>query len=183
MLDLKEVAKFDSGVGSLVEDYAFLYGWVCLLRPKRIAEVGTNHGISAIVMARAMADCDEEGSVFTVDVDPEALAVARRQISESGLSERIVVAQGDVSALPTGDFDFAFIDGNHSYPYVRHDLKELHPRCKVVLLHDAVQCPDVRRAADEFGGQRLFVSPPPGRQFSRGQVVARTSPGWYILFP
>lgn len=35
MFDVKRFAALNSGIGSLIEDYAFLYGWVSLLRPAR----------------------------------------------------------------------------------------------------------------------------------------------------
>lgn len=183
MFDPEKVSALDSGVGSLIEDYAFLYGCVSLLRPARIAEVGTNRGVSAIVMAQALEDMGADGTVYTVDVSADQLAVAMRQIISSSVSHRISVIHGDVAALPDGRFDLAFIDGGHKYPAVRRDLEALHPRSSFILLHDAMQCPDVRKAADEFEGGRLLISPPSGRQFSGGKIVARTAPGWYVLIP
>lgn len=183
LFDMKSLASFDCGIGSLVEDYAFLYGWVALLRPARIAEVGTNHGVSTLVMAQALEDCEAPGHIFTVDINLAVLTIARRQIKEASLEHRITVIPGDVSKLPPEDFDLAFIDGDHSYEGAKRDLTALYERSRVLLLHDARQYPAVRKAAEEFSGERLFLSPPVGRCISKGQVVARTSPGWFVLIP
>lgn len=184
LFDFSRLMELDGGIGSLLEDYAFLYGFICLYRSKRIAEVGTNTGISSIVMAQALEDCGEEGHIFTVDLDPEALSTARRQISGFGLENRITAIQGDVTALPAGNYDLAFIDGGHIYQDVKRDLEVLYPRSSLVLLHDAVISPDVKRATEEYAGQKTLLSYPVGRHYSFGKMTpTRTAPGWYILVP
>lgn len=183
MFDPKRIAQLDSGIGSLIEDYAFLYGWTAILRPSRIVEIGTNTGVSSIVMAHALEDMEVDGTIHTVDINPSVIETARRQIAEAGYSTRIKVILGDVSALPPGRFDLAFIDGGHSYEAVYKDLEVLHPKCDVLLLHDANKYPDIRRAAGQFAGERLFLSPVVGRQFSKGSIVAESSPGWLALIP
>lgn len=183
MFDPEAVGRLDSGIGSLIEDYAFLYGWTCLIRPRLVAEVGTNFGVSSIVMARAMKDMGSEGRIYTVDVNERAIEVARKQAAEAGMADVIEFIHGDVHRLPHFNFDLAFIDGDHSYAAAKQDIAALYLRSRIILVHDAFQYPDVRRAAEEFPGQRLFVAPPPGRQLSKGGVVARTSPGWYVIVP
>jgi predicted O-methyltransferase YrrM len=183
MLDLDRLKSLDSSPGSVVGDYCFLYGWVCLLRPERIAETGTSHGLSSIVMAQALQDMGVNGEIFTVDTNAEALIVARRQINAFGFSDRVKIACGDVSALAGGRYDLAFIDGDHTYDAARRDIEALHGRTSVLLLHDASLCPGVRRAADEFPGRRLLIASAVGEQWSGGCVVYQSAPGWYVLIP
>jgi caffeoyl-CoA O-methyltransferase len=79
---------------------------------RRVLELGTYSGYSAISMAAALPP---EGRIDTCEVDEQHAAVARRYIEEAGLSERITIHLGP--ALKTigrleGSFDFVFIDAD-----------------------------------------------------------------------
>ena len=90
----------------------FLATLVRLRGARRILELGTFTGYSSISMASALAD---GGSIITCDVDPEATAIARRYMDESGYGDRIEIRLGP--ALETiesleGPFDLVFIDAD-----------------------------------------------------------------------
>jgi len=79
---------------------------------RRVLELGTYSGYSAISMAAALP---AEGRIDTCEVEEEHAAVARRYIAEAGLSDRITIHLGP--ALETigrleGGFDFVFIDAD-----------------------------------------------------------------------
>ena len=85
---------------------------VGLTGAKRILELGTFTGYSSISMALALPD---DGRIITCDVDPEATAIARRYMDESGLGDKIEIRLGP--ALETidsldGPFDLVFIDAD-----------------------------------------------------------------------
>jgi predicted O-methyltransferase YrrM len=78
---------------------------------KRILEVGTAIGYSAIVMAMAAG---EGCKVVSVEIDPDMAQRARDNIKSAGLEERIGIINGDaLSVLKQlkGEFDLAFVDG------------------------------------------------------------------------
>ena len=90
----------------------FLATLVRLLGAKRILELGTFTGYSSISMASALPP---DGRVITCDVDPEATAIARRYMDESGHGDKIEIKLGP--ALETietldGPFDLVFIDAD-----------------------------------------------------------------------
>ena len=90
----------------------FLATLVRLTGAKRILELGTFTGDSSIAMASALAD---DGRIVTCDVDPEATAIARRYMDESGHGDKIEIKLGP--ALETiqtleGPFDIVFIDAD-----------------------------------------------------------------------
>jgi caffeoyl-CoA O-methyltransferase len=90
----------------------FLATLVRLTGAKRILELGTFTGYSSIAMASALPD---DGRIITCDVDPEATAIARRYMDESGHGEKIEIRLGP--ALETiqtleGPFDIVFIDAD-----------------------------------------------------------------------
>jgi caffeoyl-CoA O-methyltransferase len=90
----------------------FLATLVALSGAHRILEFGTFTGYSSISMASALPP---DGKVITLDVDPEATAIARRYMDESGHGEKIEIRLGP--ALETlrdveGPFDLVFIDAD-----------------------------------------------------------------------
>jgi caffeoyl-CoA O-methyltransferase len=90
----------------------FLATLVRLRGARRILELGTFTGYSSISMASVLPP---DGQIITCDVDPEATAIARRYMDESGYGDRIEIRLG--SALETietleGPFDLVFIDAD-----------------------------------------------------------------------
>ena len=90
----------------------FLARLVRLSGAKRILELGTFTGYSSISMASAL---QPDGRIITCDVDPDATAIARRYMDESGFGDRIEIRLGP--ALETietleGPFDIVFIDAD-----------------------------------------------------------------------
>jgi caffeoyl-CoA O-methyltransferase len=90
----------------------FLATLVALKHARRVLEFGTFTGYSSISMASALPD---DGELITCDVDPEATAIARRYMDESGQGHKIDIRLGP--ALETvqtleGPFDVVFIDAD-----------------------------------------------------------------------
>ena len=90
----------------------FLARLVRLSGAKRILELGTFTGYSSISMA---SELPADGQVITCDVDPDATAIARRYMDESGFGDKIEIRLGP--ALETiesleGPFDLVFIDAD-----------------------------------------------------------------------
>jgi caffeoyl-CoA O-methyltransferase len=87
---------------------------VKMVRAKRILEIGTFTGYSGLAMAEALPP---DGRLVTCDLDPEAVAIAKKFFAAAGVAERIEVRFGDaletVSAMPAGTtFDLVFIDAD-----------------------------------------------------------------------
>ncbi len=83
-----------------------------MIGARRILEIGTLGGYSAIWLARALP---EGGELVTLEYDPRHAEVARANIAAAGLADRVTVITGAaLDTLPTlkGPFDFAFIDAD-----------------------------------------------------------------------
>jgi caffeoyl-CoA O-methyltransferase len=85
---------------------------VYALKPRRVLELGTYSGYSALSMAAALP---RDGHIDTCEVDERHAEVARRYIARSPHANRISVHVGP--ALETierlgGDFDFVFVDAD-----------------------------------------------------------------------
>ena len=83
-----------------------------MIAPKRILEIGTFAGYSAICLAEGL---NEEGLLYTIEIDDEMEDFAQSFISKSPLAKRINQIIGDVlEVLPTLNetFDLVFIDAD-----------------------------------------------------------------------
>ena len=79
-------------------------------KPKRILEIGTAVGYSAICFSKYI---EPDGKIDTIERDEELIAEARANIEKVGASEKINIYAGDaVEILPTlqEKYDVVFID-------------------------------------------------------------------------
>lgn len=83
-----------------------------MLKPKRILEIGTFTGYSALCLAVGLP---ENGKLITIESNVELEDMIRKQISISGLDEKIELKIGDaIKILPTinDTFDLVFVDAD-----------------------------------------------------------------------
>jgi len=79
-------------------------------KPKRILEIGTAVGYSAIRFSKYLS---EDGIIDTIERDEERVKEARQNIADLKLEDKIHIYEGDaLEILPTlnGPYDVAFID-------------------------------------------------------------------------
>jgi len=128
--DLKEEAKAAEipEIQISPEQGAFMQVLLQGMGARRVLEVGTLGGYSAIIMARALP---EDGKVTTIERDPFRAEFARQQARKAGLEGKIEVLVGagaDVlerELAGSGPYDFAFIDADKP-SYVRY-LELIYP--------------------------------------------------------
>jgi predicted O-methyltransferase YrrM len=100
-----------------------------LLSARRVLEIGTFTGYSAIALAAGM---EEGGILHTIDRDDEIEDIAREYIARAGLSHRIIFHVGDaLRVIPAlrDTFDLVYIDGEkREYPeYYRLAREKTRP--------------------------------------------------------
>jgi predicted O-methyltransferase YrrM len=91
---------------------------------RRIIEFGTALGYSALWFAYGA----QGASVDTIDKDPEHVRLARNNINQAGLTDRIRIHQGDfleISRTFQKGYDLAFFDGHSPTLADLAGLKEL----------------------------------------------------------
>lgn len=79
-------------------------------RPRRILEIGTAIGYSALLLAERFP----EAAVDTVELDEKRRARALRAVEEAGAAGRVRCLAGDAAeVIPrlTGPYDFLYLDG------------------------------------------------------------------------
>jgi predicted O-methyltransferase YrrM len=123
-------------------DGEFLHLLIKATRARNVLEVGTSHGYSAIWMGLGLEETG--GRLTSIEIDAARHDLARRHVSEAGLSQRVTLIKGDAHVEVTkldGPFDFVFLDAdkegqvdyfNKLYP------KKLGPG-GILAAHNAIQ--------------------------------------------
>jgi caffeoyl-CoA O-methyltransferase len=100
---------------------------------RRILEIGTLGGYSAIHLARGLP---EDGELISLELDEHHADIARNNVERAGLSDIVEVRVGDAHRLLTdlieigeGPFDLVFIDADkEGYPdYLEASLRLVRP--------------------------------------------------------
>lgn len=99
------------------EDGAILAALVAAISPRRIVEIGTLFGYSAIWMARALPP---DGKVVSVESEARHAEVAAINVEAAGMGDRVEILVGEaaeVLAAVEGPVDLVFIDADKTgYP-------------------------------------------------------------------
>lgn len=99
------------------------------IKPKRILEIGTAVGYSAICFSKYL---QPNGKIDTIERDSERIAEARINIEKIGVADKINIYEGDaVEILPTLNekYDVVFIDAaKGKYPFfLKEALRMIKP--------------------------------------------------------
>jgi predicted O-methyltransferase YrrM len=104
---------------------------------RRVLEVGTLGGYSAIWLARAVGP---GGRVVTLEIDPKHAKVAADSIAKAGLADRVDIRVGPaIETLPKlasePEFDFSFIDADKesNADYFAWALKLSRPGALIIV--------------------------------------------------
>jgi caffeoyl-CoA O-methyltransferase len=125
---------------------AFLKMMVRLTRARRVLEIGTFTGYSALCFAEALPD---DGRVITCDIDVESTALAGRYFAKSPHGVKIELRLGPgLTALQSvsGPFDLVFIDADKAnyLNYYRRAMEMITPH-GVILIDNVLWSGDVLR--------------------------------------
>jgi predicted O-methyltransferase YrrM len=141
---------------------------------KRVLEIGTFDGFTALNLAANLAD---GGEVCTLDLpqDGQSRLGPVSNVCDSGIVGSKFRGEKELNQIrqlwadsTTADwkefgspFDLILIDGCHDYPYVKSDsanaIKHLRPG-GVIIWHDYGQFADVSRAVDELAREFQIVA-------------------------
>jgi caffeoyl-CoA O-methyltransferase len=83
-----------------------------MIRPRRILEIGTYTGYSALCMAEGLTG---DGKLYTIDINEELGEIVRKYIDLSAFRDKVITLTGDAMLLiPEIDekFDLVFIDAD-----------------------------------------------------------------------
>ena len=100
----------------------FLEMFSRLIQPKRILEIGTFTGYSAICLAKGLTDT---GMLYTIDINEELQPMVEKYIDKAGLTEKVKLLTGDARIIIPElkeTFDLVFIDADKTNYSLYFDL-------------------------------------------------------------
>lgn len=137
-----------------------LYLTALSIGAKRILEVGTLGGYSAIWLARALP---EGGKLISLEIDPKHAEVAKANVARAGLASKVEIQVGPaIEALPNlkGPLDLSFIDADKesNAEYFDHAVR-LSRKGAVIIVDNVVRdgkVTDPKGGAQVQGVRRMF---------------------------
>ncbi|QGZ59886.1 O-methyltransferase [Paraburkholderia acidiphila] len=154
---------------------------------RRILEIGTLGGYSAIWLGRALPD---DGSMVSLEFSPENAAVARANIARAGLEAKVKVVTGlalesldALIAQGEAPFDFVFIDADKSNNpnYLERVLKLSRPGTVIVadnVVREGRVADPAHHEDDAVGLRRYFDMLAHEKRLETTAVQTVGSKGW-----
>lgn len=154
---------------------------------RRILEIGTLGGYSAIWLGRALPD---DGAMVSLEFSPENAAVARANIARAGLDAKVTVMTGlalesldALIAQGEAPFDFVFIDADKSNNpnYLERALKLSRPGTVIVadnVVREGRVADPAHHEDDVVGLRRYFDMLARDKRLETTAVQTVGSKGW-----
>jgi len=144
------------------EEGRILQFLAALIGARRVLEIGTLAGYSAIWLARALPD---GGQLITLELDPRHAQIAREHFKLAGVADRVEVIEGEAHRslarlAKCQPFDMVFIDADkEGYPdYLEWALDHVRPG-GLITAHNAFR-----------GGQLVDSRPDDGTRAMRAML-------------
>lgn len=124
----------------------------------QILEIGCLYGGSTSILCKNAPRCVVT-SIDEFSWTPEGYPTATKELAEANLKEQDlynfeIIPMSSEKAAKTWkqEVDLCFIDGGHSYEYVRADLENFHSFSRVLALHDFGNpfWPSIGQAVQDF---------------------------------
>ncbi len=112
---LKDIEKYgrDNKIPILLDDtLEYILNILKQIKPKRILEIGTAIGFSALCFSKYLSD---DGRIDTIEIESLRVEQALENIKKVGVEDKIRVLEGDaLEILPYlhEEYDFVFIDAS-----------------------------------------------------------------------
>ena len=141
ILEQMEKEALDSRVPIIRKEMqSFLKVLLAMKMPKRILEVGTAVGFSALLMSEyAPADCQ----ITTIEKYEKRIPIARENFKRAGKETQITLLEGDAMEILkglTGSFDFIFMDAaKGQYIYYLPEVLRLLEKDGVLVSDNVLQ--------------------------------------------
>ena len=138
---IEEQAHIDNVPIIRKEMESFLRVMLYIKKPKRILELGTAVGYSAILMSECI---DEDGKITTIENYEKRIVEAKKNIELSGRGQIIELLEGDATevmkTLPSQQFDFVFMDAAKAqYIYFLPEVLRLMKKGAVLITDNVLQ--------------------------------------------
>ena len=120
------------------ETLNFLLLTLRAFQPRRILEIGTAVGLSAVAMLKELPTA----RLTTIELEEERYIEAKKNFEDFALQDRVNAHLGDageILAMMDGEFDFVFLDGPKAqYEKYLFDLKRLMREGAILFADDVL---------------------------------------------
>jgi len=120
-----------------IDESATLYRVVKNIQDPKGIEIGRFRGGSTVLLAVAVG---QQGHLYSLDIEPRFDEDIYKVLSQLNLLDRVEIVVSNSSSVSIDyEFDFAFIDGDHSYRAVKLDYNNIMPVIKeggLIIFHD-----------------------------------------------
>ena len=120
------------------ETLNFLLVMLRVAKPKKILEIGTAVGLSAVSMLCELP----EARLTTMELEEERYLEAKKNFADFGVTDRVnayLGEAGEILAMMDGEFDFVFLDGPKAqYEKYLFDLKRLMKKGAILFSDDVL---------------------------------------------
>lgn len=142
---IEEQAHIDNVPIIRKEMESFLRVMLYIKKPKRILELGTAVGYSAILMSEYI---DEKGQIITIENYDKRIPIAKENIKKAGRENVIKLLEGDaMEIMPTlerDQFDFVFMDAAKAqYIHFLPEVMRLMKKGAVLITDNVLQEGDI----------------------------------------
>lgn len=119
---------------------SFLRTMLLMKKPKRILELGTAIGYSAILMAGAMP---EYCTITTIENYEKRIPIAKENFKKAGVEDKVTLLEGDALEILKsleGEFDFIFMDAAKAqYPFYLEEIMRILPKEGILIADNVLQ--------------------------------------------
>jgi predicted O-methyltransferase YrrM len=128
---------------SEIDVYDFIFSLIKMIGAKNVMEIGVFEGYTSLRMVEALP---KDGKFTGIDIND----YLKHDLKSIGpeidfiLGESITVMQG----MNPQQFDFIFVDGDHSFANIMPEFKEVAKLIKpggIIAYHDTIHLPDVKK--------------------------------------
>lgn len=187
----RDPALAGMGQAQRIDDLNLGLGWIYyglarLLRPQRIAVIGSYRGFAPLVFARALADNAEDGRVVFVDpsrvddfwTDPVRVSAHFAAHGVANIDHHCLTTEqfvGTEAWHGLGETGIVLVDGYHTEAQARLDHEAFAPKLAAggcVLFHDSVR----ERVSRIYGAGQAYT-----HTVKRYMDALRADPAWQVL--
>jgi caffeoyl-CoA O-methyltransferase len=128
---------------SEIDVYDFIFSLIKMIGAKNVMEIGVFEGYTSLRMVEALP---KDGKFTGIDIND----YLKHDLKSIGpeidfiLGESITVMQ----SMNPQQFDFIFVDGDHSFANIMPEFKEVAKLIKpggIIAYHDTIHLPDVKK--------------------------------------
>ena len=140
---------------SEVDVYDFIYSLIKMTGAKNVMEIGVFEGYTSVKMIEALP---KDGKFTGIDINN----YLKNDLNSFGVNVDFILGESInvMKSMEPKQFDFIFVDGDHSWANILPEFKEVRKLIKpggIIAYHDTIHLPDVKNLMNYISKQNYNV--------------------------